>query len=81
MLWRRGSGGRSEEEGGAGRGKDGSGKYFCPETCSLRTREASLTSPSYLVRNRTRGPPLQNNPEIPPSSRDEGLRLEVRLSG
>ena len=35
----------------------------------------SLTSPSYLVRNRTLGPPLENNPEIPPSSRDEGLRL------
>ena len=25
--------------------------------------------------NRTLGPPLENNPEIPPSSRDEGLRL------
>ena len=35
----------------------------------------SLTSPSYLVRNRTLGPPLENNPEIPPSSREEGLRL------
>ena len=35
----------------------------------------SLTSPSYLVRNRTLGPPLENNPEIPPSSRGEGLRL------
>ena len=35
----------------------------------------SLTSPSYLVRNRTREPPLENNPEIRPSSRDEGLRL------
>src|SRR5574341_1100291 len=34
----------------------------------------SLTSPLYLVRNRTLGPPLENNPEIPPSSRDEGLR-------
>ena len=34
-----------------------------------------LTSPSYLVRNRTLGPPLENNPESPPSSRDEGLRL------
>ncbi len=31
--------------------------------------------PSYLVRNRTLGPPLENNPEIPPSSRAEGLRL------
>ena len=28
-----------------------------------------------LVRNRTLGPPLENNPEIPPSSRDEGRRL------
>ncbi|WP_379205546.1 hypothetical protein [Paenibacillus sp. GCM10012306] len=27
------------------------------------------------MRNRTLGPPLENNPEIPPSSRDEGLRL------
>ena len=25
--------------------------------------------------DRTLGPPLENNPEIPPSSRDEGLRL------
>src|SRR5574337_884381 len=40
-----------------------------------RPTRGSLTSPSYLVRNRTRGPPLENNPEIPPSSRDEGLRL------
>src|SRR5574337_400110 len=40
----------------------------------LPTR-GSLTSPSYLVRNRTLGPPLENNPEIPPSSRDEGLSL------
>ena len=28
-----------------------------------------------LVRNRTLGPPLENSPEIPPSSREEGLRL------
>src|SRR5574337_510704 len=27
----------------------------------------SLTSPSYLVRNRTLGPPLENHPETPPS--------------
>src|SRR5574340_650739 len=40
-----------------------------------RPTRGSLTSPSYLVRNRTLGPPLDNNPEIPPSSRDEGLRL------
>ena len=37
-----------------------------------RPTRGSLTSPSYLVRNRTLGPPLENNPEIPPSSRDEG---------
>ena len=35
----------------------------------------SLTSPSYLVRKRTLGPLLENNPTTPPSSRDEGLRL------
>ena len=40
-----------------------------------RPTRGSLTSPSYHVRNRTLGPPLENNPEIPPSSRDEGLRL------
>ena len=40
-----------------------------------RPTRGSLTSPSYLVRNRTLGPPLENNPEIPPSLRDEGLRL------
>src|SRR5574337_969992 len=40
-----------------------------------RPTRGSLTSPSYLVRNRTLGPPLENNPEIPPSSGDEGLRL------
>src|SRR5574341_510328 len=40
-----------------------------------RPTRGSLPSPSYLVRNRTLGPPLENNPEIPPSSRDEGLRL------
>ena len=40
-----------------------------------RPTRGSLTSPSYLVRNRTLGPPLENIPEIPPSSRDEGLRL------
>ena len=39
-----------------------------------RPTRGSLTSPSYLVRNRTLGPPLENNPEIP-SSREEGLRL------
>src|SRR5574337_492226 len=47
-----------------------------------RPTRGSLTSPSYLVRNRTLGPPLENNPEIPPSSREEGLRLlhQVLLS-
>lgn len=30
-----------------------------------RPTRGSLTSPSYLVRNRTLGPPLENNPEIP----------------
>src|SRR5574337_978922 len=40
-----------------------------------RPTRGSLTSPSYLVRTRTLWPPLENNPEIPPSSRDEGLRL------
>ena len=34
-----------------------------------RTTRGSLTSPSYLVRNRTLGPPLENHPEPPPSSR------------
>ena len=41
---------------------------WCAAVCGV-------TSPSYLVRNRTLGPPLENNPEIPPASRDEGLRL------
>src|SRR5574340_977177 len=40
-----------------------------------RPTRGSLTSPSNLVRNRTLGPPLENSPEIPPSSREEGLRL------
>src|SRR5574341_1156725 len=40
-----------------------------------RPTRGSLTSPSYLVRDRTLGPPLENNPEIPPSSTAEGLRL------
>ena len=53
---------------------------LCPQTSSsisvvfLGSRD-SLTSPSYLARNRTLGPPLENNPEPPPSSRLEGLRL------
>src|SRR5574340_371861 len=40
-----------------------------------RPTRGSLTSPSYLVRNRSLGPPLENNPKTPPASRDEGLRL------
>src|SRR5574341_253464 len=40
-----------------------------------RPTRGSLTSASYLVRNRPLGPPHAYNPEIPPSSRDEGLRL------
>ena len=34
---------------------------------------ANHSSILYLVRNRTLGPPLENNPEIPPSSQDEAL--------
>src|SRR5574337_543380 len=37
-----------------------------------RPTRGSLTSPSYLVRNRTLGPPLENHPEAPPSSRRGG---------
>src|SRR5574341_2072192 len=37
-----------------------------------RPTRGSLTSPSYLVRNRTLGPPLENHPETPPSSRRRG---------
>src|SRR5574341_298342 len=40
-----------------------------------RPTRGSPTSPSYLVRNRPLGQPLDNHPETPPSSRDEGLRL------
>ena len=41
----------------------------------LAPNERLTDSPSYLVRKRTLGPPLENSPETPPSSRDEGLRL------
>ena len=34
-----------------------------------RPTRGSLTSPSHLVGNRTLGPPLENHPETPPSSR------------
>src|SRR5574340_519177 len=37
-----------------------------------RPTRGSLTSPSHLVRNRTLGPPLENHPETPPSSRRRG---------
>ena len=45
-------------------------------------KRGSLTSPAYLVRKRTLGPPLENNPKTPPSSRDEGgiSRPEVKPS-
>ena len=44
-------------------------------TWERRIRAESMTSPSYLVRNRTLGPLLEKNPETPPSPRGEGLRL------
>src|SRR5574337_352609 len=37
-----------------------------------RPTSGSLTSPSYFVRNRTLGPPLENHPKTPPSSRRSG---------
>src|SRR5574337_1772493 len=37
-----------------------------------RPTRGSLTSPSHLVRNRTLGPPLENHPAPPPSSRRGG---------
>src|SRR5574338_298163 len=36
-----------------------------------RPTRGSLTSPSYLVRNRTLGPALENNPEIPVATREQ----------
>ena len=39
------------------------------------SRDMSLGELRELVMDRALGPPLENNPEIPPSSRDEGLRL------
>ena len=41
----------------------------------LILRVFSTIGKFYIIINRTLGPPLENNPEIPPSSRDEGLRL------
>src|SRR5574340_643426 len=37
-----------------------------------RPTRGSLTSPSYLVRDRALGPPLENHPGTPPSSRRGG---------
>ena len=51
------------------------GIYFIFDVIHWRPTRYSLSSPSYLARNRTLGPPLGNNPEPPPSSRLEGLRL------
>ena len=56
------------------------GRHMCLEgTAEVGCRSLGLSqrwgSPSYLLRNRTLGPPLENNPKTPPSSRDEGLRL------
>src|SRR5574340_273264 len=51
-----------------------------------RPTRGSLTSPSYLARNRTLGPPLENNPEPPPSwwctaesASSAGIASRVRL--
>ena len=54
------------------------GNYVKTESIPSMDREAwhaAVHGVTYLVRNRTLGPPLENNPEIPPLSRDEGLRL------
>ena len=40
-----------------------------------RPTRGSLSSPSYLGRIRILRPRLENNPETPPSLRNEGLRL------
>ena len=55
-----------ESEGTPGVG-DGQGGLACCDSWGLK--ESDTTE------NRTPGPPLENNPEIPPSSREEGLRL------
>ena len=54
---------------------DGGGGGILAGVGPWRPTRGSLTSPSYLVRNRALGPALENNPEIPPSPRDEGLPL------
>src|SRR5574337_532613 len=45
-----------------------------PRETFFNTSRGQIPLP-YLGRNRTLGPPLENSPEIPPSSREEGLRL------
>src|SRR5574337_331254 len=45
-----------------------------------RATRGSLTSQSYLVRNRTLGPPLENNPEIPPRSEEHTSELQSPLN-
>src|SRR5574341_1231275 len=41
-----------------------------------RPTRGSLTSPSYLVRKRTLGPPLENNPKTPPRSEEHTSELQ-----
>ena len=41
-------------------------RIFLAGQTEYKGTRGSLTSPSYLVRNRTLGPPLENNPEISP---------------
>ena len=83
---RTGVGSREEgrqDEGGERRGKGAGKRLWVPPSGSHSEPHLEFEgegaekrgSPSYLVRIRTLGPPLENNPEIPPSSRDEGLRL------
>ena len=46
---------------------------------SWHPTRGSLTSPSYLVRNRTLAPPLENNPEIPVAPGEEHWLLDTSL--
>src|SRR5574339_133491 len=46
---------------------------------SWRPTRGSLTSPSYLVRHRTLGPPLEFNPEIPVAPGEEHWLLDTSL--
>ena len=57
-------------------------EYFTSDPLAIRYRNEVFADmlacpPSYLVRNRTLGPPLENNPEIPPSSRDSSAPVMV----